>query len=91
MRKKVFNAVLGIAALVTIFHPVPARAQRITSAADLRAAVAAARPGTRISIPAGTYDIGRTPIRRQTQPGAISCAAPSPMLNHPSPVVSRLP
>jgi hypothetical protein len=40
-----------------------AQAQQITSVASLRAAIAQARPGSRVVIPAGTYNIGSTPIR----------------------------
>jgi hypothetical protein len=41
----------------------PVAAQEISSAADLRAAIARARPNSRVSIPAGTYNIGSTPLR----------------------------
>ena len=49
--------------LAVITSPSWAYAQRISSASDIRAAIANARPGTRVSIPAGTYNIGSTPIR----------------------------
>ena len=40
-----------------------ADAQRISSVADLRDAIAGARSGARLSVPAGTFDIGATPLR----------------------------
>ena len=42
-----------------------AEAQRISSVADLRSAIANARAGATVSIPSGTYDIGSVPLRIQ--------------------------
>ena len=63
MRVSYFQSVAGITALAMSLPIAGAEAQRISSVADLRAAIASARPGASISIPAGTYDIGSTPIR----------------------------
>lgn len=57
-----FVSVFGVVAFTTVPGG-RALAQRISTAADIRAAVASARPDSRVSIPAGTYDIGNTPIR----------------------------
>ena len=51
-----------ILALATIIG-VRGEAQRVSSVGDLRAAIAAARPGSQIIIPPGTYDIGSVPLR----------------------------
>jgi len=56
------SAVFAIAAIVSLATS-RSEAQRISSVAELRAAVANARAGSRVSIPAGTYNIGSMPIR----------------------------
>lgn len=50
---------IGLASLLAS----SAGAQTRWSVADLRAAIANARPNSRVSIPAGVFDIGNTPIR----------------------------
>lgn len=59
MHRSAVFAILGVTSLATS----RSEAQRISSVAELRAAVANARAGSRVSIPAGTYNIGSTPIR----------------------------
>ena len=64
MRVNLIRPVLaGFAALASTIPISRATAQRISSASDIRAAVANARPGSRVTIPAGSYNIGSTPIR----------------------------
>jgi len=58
MHIKNLMSVLGILPLTTTI----ATAQDF-SVADLRAAITNARPNSRVDIPAGTYNIGNTPIR----------------------------
>lgn len=62
MPKLIRRTALGILALATIFG-VRAEAQRVSSVSDLRAAIAGARPGSQVIIPAGTYNIGSVPLR----------------------------
>jgi hypothetical protein len=63
MLNKTLKSALGLAALaIPIFAP-GAEAQRVSTTSGLRAALAGARPGAQISIAAGTYDIGSTPLR----------------------------
>lgn len=57
MRIQMLLSMLGILA------PIRAEAQARFSVADLRAAITNARPNSRVDIPAGTYDIGNTPLR----------------------------
>ena len=55
---------LGAIVILAISSPIArSDAQRVSSVADLRAAIAGARPGATVSIAPGTYDIGATPIR----------------------------
>src|SRR5689334_17097442 len=64
MRMNFIRPVLaGSVALAATISSSQANAQRISSASDIRAAIANARPGSRVTIPAGTYNIGSTPIR----------------------------
>ena len=56
MQTKSFLPLLGLIAFSRV------EAQRF-SVDDLRAAIAEAGPGSRVSIPAGVYNIGNTPIR----------------------------
>lgn len=67
MRIKMLLSVPGILALTmtipTARNPSRAEAQSTFSVADLRAAITNARPNSRVTIPAGTYDIGNTPLR----------------------------
>jgi hypothetical protein len=57
------QSVAGIIVLATSLPLSRVEAQRISSVADLRAAIATAGPGATLNILAGTYDIGSTPIR----------------------------
>ena len=67
MHLKDIRPAVAIAALsMPIFG---ADAQRVSSVAELRAAIASARPGTRVSIAPGTYDIGSRPIRIEDKRG----------------------
>ena len=59
MRYSVVASFAAIAALMST----RVQAQRISSVEDLRSAVANARPGARVAIAAGTYNIGSRPIR----------------------------
>jgi hypothetical protein len=52
-----------------LFASVPANAQQSFTVADLRTAIANARPNTRVTIPAGTYDLGNTGIRIEGKRG----------------------
>lgn len=61
MSPRLTKSVLGILALVSV--SARADAQQIATVGDLRAAIASARAGSRVSIPAGTYNIGSTPLR----------------------------
>ncbi|HEX6575856.1 MAG TPA: right-handed parallel beta-helix repeat-containing protein [Gemmatimonadaceae bacterium] len=54
---------LLFAALAITIPILPAAAQRISSVADLRSAIAGARANSRVTIPAGVWNIGSTPIR----------------------------
>src|SRR5437868_403784 len=66
MRINTLLLVLGTVALATRIEPrntSRADAQTSFSVTDLRTAIASARPNSRVSIPAGIYDIGNTPIR----------------------------
>jgi hypothetical protein len=61
MRIKNIKTTLGVVALISLASS--AESQQISSVADLRAAIARARSGSRVSIPAGTYNIGSVPLR----------------------------
>jgi hypothetical protein len=65
MGSKVKMIVVAISALLSS----SGGAQAQWSVADLRAAITNARPNSRVSIPAGTYDIGNTPIRIEDKRG----------------------
>lgn len=55
---------------LSIFLPtLHANAQSVSSVTDLRAAIAGARPGSRVDIAPGTYDIGSRPIRIEGKRG----------------------
>ena len=61
---------VAASAVLAISLPVSrADAQRVSSVTDLRAAIAAARPGSRVSIAPGTYDIGSRPLRVEDKRG----------------------
>jgi len=62
---RIFNVQsVGAIAAVAIALPISrADAQRVSSIAELRSALANARPGMTISIAPGTYDIGTRPLR----------------------------
>jgi hypothetical protein len=63
MRVSHFQSAAGIVAL-TLWLPIfRAEAQRISSVAGLRAAIASAHSGARITILPGTYDMGSSPLR----------------------------
>ena len=53
-------AILALAISLPVFR---ADAQGVSSVAELRAAIAGARPGSRVTIAPGTYDIGSRPLR----------------------------
>ena len=55
----------AVMALTMLLHVRGAEAQRVTSIAELRAAIGNARAGATISIAPGTYNIGSTPLRIQ--------------------------
>lgn len=59
------RTLLFLVAFATTTAASRVNAQRIHSVADLRAAIASARSGSHVIIPAGTYDIGSSPIRIQ--------------------------
>jgi hypothetical protein len=61
MRIDRLKSALGVLAVVAMAQR--ADSQQISNAADLRAAISSARSGSRVVIPAGTYNIGSTPIR----------------------------
>jgi len=63
MTVELHNALWNFVSLTATLLATPVAAQEISSAADLRAAIARARPNSRVSIPAGTYNIGSTPLR----------------------------
>jgi hypothetical protein len=63
---KHFTNTLRAAALAALAISLPgfrADAQEVSSVAELRAAISGARPGSRVTIASGTYDIGSRPIR----------------------------
>ena len=61
---RTIQRIAGIAAVATATIPVSrAEAQRVSSVADLRAAIASARAGSTVTLAPGTYDIGSRPIR----------------------------
>ena len=66
MRMRNLKSVAGIIALTTSLPVSQAEAQRISSVADLRAAIASAHSGATVSIPSGTFDIGSTPLRLES-------------------------
>ena len=53
----------GILALALLPQTSRAQAQRVSSVTELRAAIANARAGITVSLAAGTYNIGATPLR----------------------------
>lgn len=55
--------IVGIAASAISLPVSRADAQSVSSVAELRSAIAAARPGTTVTIAPGTYDIGSRPLR----------------------------
>ncbi len=61
--KKRFSLAIGVASLAIYLPLFGAEAQRVSSVGELRAAISEARPGTRVTIDAGTYDIGSRPLR----------------------------
>jgi hypothetical protein len=65
MRIRNILSAAGIIALTMSLPISRAEAQRISSVADLRSAIANARAGATVSIPSGTYDIGSVPLRIQ--------------------------
>lgn len=56
-------ALRALIALTLLLSSSRAEAQRIGSVADIRAAIAGARSNSTVTIPAGSYNIGSTPIR----------------------------
>ena len=67
MRIKRLLSVFGIVALATTIPTMPKRSradvQAPFSVADLRVAISSARQNSRVTIPAGIYNIGNTPLR----------------------------
>lgn len=59
-RIRIIESVAAAAALTMVHR---AEAQRVSSVAELRAAIARASPGATVSIAPGAYDIGATPLR----------------------------
>lgn len=58
-----FSRTAAIGALAISLTTFGAEAQEVSSVAELRAAIAGARPGSTVRIVPGTYDIGSRPLR----------------------------
>ena len=69
MRISNIQAVAAIAALSISVDASSADAQRVSSVAELRSAIAGATPGATIRIASGTYDIGNRPLRVEGKRG----------------------